>query len=107
MLKNVYSANNAQELLNLAEHIMNNVDLPSGYVRAVSNGQPITDITQWVVFKDATHKTFYYRTYNNMTPYKIDMDKLDFSENARRLKMPLKVEPYVMNVTDQFLKADK
>ncbi len=107
MLKNVYSANNAQDLLNLAQHIMNNVDLPSGYVRSVDNGQTVADITQWVVFKDITHKTFYYRTYNDMTLYEISMDKLDFSENAPRLKMSLQREPYVKNITDQLLKIDR
>ncbi|CEG58079.1 linear amide C-N hydrolase [Legionella fallonii] len=107
MLKNVFPANNVQDLLNLAQHIMNNVDLPSGYVRSVDNGQTATDITQWVVFKDITHKTFYYRTYNDMTLHKVAMDKLSFSENAPRLKMSLQGEPNIMNVTDQFLQTGK
>ena len=47
------------------------------------------DITQWVVFKDLTHKILYYRTYDNLSLHKVDLAKLDFSENAKRLWMPI------------------
>ena len=107
MLKNVFQAQNATDLINLAQHIINNVDLPAGYVRSTSNGHTATDITEWVVFKDITHKIFYYRNYNDMTLRAVAMDKLDFSEKAPRLKMPLLGVAYTMNVTDQFLKSDK
>jgi choloylglycine hydrolase len=103
MVANVTPANTAAELVNLAVHIINNVDLPSGYIRAVDNGKTATDTTQWVVFKDITHKVFYYRTYNDMTLRAVSMDKLDFSENASRLKMSLSSSPNAMNMTDKFL----
>jgi len=105
MVKNVYPAENGVDVVNLAQHIINNVDLPAGYVRADQGGQTQTDITQWVVFKDVTHKTFYYRTYADMTLRAIDMSKVNFSKDAPRLKMPLVTTPYVVNVTSQFLKA--
>jgi len=35
MVKNAYPAENAEDLVNLAQHIINNVDLPAGYVRAL------------------------------------------------------------------------
>lgn len=107
MVKNVFAAQNASDLINLAEHIINNVDLPAGFVRAVENGHIATDTTQWVVFKDITHKMFYYRTYNDMTLRAISMDKIDLSENAPLLKMPLSGDPYLMDVTTQFLKVSK
>jgi choloylglycine hydrolase len=87
MLKNVYPAASAADELNLAEHIINNVDIPAGLARSVNQGQTTTDLTEWVVFKDLTHKIFYYRTYNDMTIRSVTMDKIDFSENAARLKM--------------------
>ena len=59
------------------------------------------------MFKDITNKMFYYRTYSDMTMRSIAMDKLDFSENAPRLKMPLTGAPYTINVTEQFLKSNK
>lgn len=105
MTKNVYPAEHIAELLNLGEHIINNVDLPAGYVRSVSEGQTATDITEWVVFKDMTNKVFYYRTYNDMTRRAVALDKLDFSENAPRLKMPLAGNPYTVSMTEQFLKS--
>lgn len=105
MTHNAYPANNTNDLINLAEHIINNVDLPAGYVRSIDNQKTSTDTTQWVVFKDLTHKVFYYRTYNDMTLRSIDMNKVDFSEKANALKMPLVMSPYVMDVTDKFLKT--
>lgn len=105
MLHNVYPAENATDLLNLAEHIINNVDLPAGYIRAVESGTTATDITEWVVFKDITNKIFYYRTYNDMTLRAIYLDKIDFAHNAPALKMPLLMSPYKMNVTDNFLRS--
>lgn len=105
MLKNVYTAQTASDLLNLAEHIINNVDLPSGLVRSTENGKTATDTTQWVVFKDVTHKAFSYRTYNDLTIRTVFMDKIDFSEKAPRLKMPLSMTPYTINLTDKFLGA--
>lgn len=107
MVANVYAAQNASDLVNLATHIINNVDLPSGYIRAVNNGTTVTDTTQWVVFKDITHKIFYYRTYNDLTLRSVAMNKIDFSKNAARLKMPLAMAPYTKSVTDQFLKSGK
>lgn len=105
MVHNIVPANDSTELLNLAQHVINNVDLPDGYVRSVENGKTLSDTTQWVVFKDISHKIFYYRTYNDMTLRSIDMGKVDFSEAATHLKMPLIMHPYVMDVTGQFLKA--
>ncbi|EHL29287.1 linear amide C-N hydrolase [Legionella drancourtii] len=105
MVHNVDPANNSTDLLNLAQHIINNVDLPAGYVRAIENGKTLSDTTEWVVFKDISHKIFYYRTYNDMTLRSIDMAKIDFSEGATPLKMPLVMPPYVMDVTGQLLKT--
>lgn len=103
MMANVYPAQNAKDLINLAQHIINNVDLPSGLVRSINQGNFSTDTTQWVVFKDVTHKIFYYRTYNDMTIREVDMEKVNFAENALPLQMPLVMPPYTMNVTDKFL----
>lgn len=105
MLKNVNPVNNADELVNLGEHIINNVDLPSGLVREVGAGKTSSDITQWVVFKDITHKVLYYRTYNDMTLRSVTMDKIDLSEKGQPLKMPLSTLPKITNVTADFLKT--
>lgn len=99
---NAYPVNNPTDLLNVAEHTINNVDIASGVSRTVTNGKESSDYTQWVVFKDLTHKMFYYRTYNDMTLRAIDMSKVDFTPNAKRLDMNILGIPTVINMTDKF-----
>lgn len=104
MVANVYPAENTTDLLNLAQHIINNVDLPAGFVRSIDAGKTDTDTTEWVVFKDISHKIFYYRTYRDLTLRSIAMDKIDFSPNAPKLKMPLAgTTPVSVNMTEAFL----
>lgn len=100
-----YPTNDASGALNLAEHIINNVDIPLGLARANVNGNESAELTQWVVFKDLTHRVFYYRTYNDMTLRSVALDKISFSESAPRLKMPLADTPYIMDMTAKFLNA--
>jgi choloylglycine hydrolase len=104
--KNSNPANNAMDALNLSQHIINNVDIAAGMVRGVENGKETTETTQWVVFKDLTHKIFYYRTYNDMTVRAVAMDKIDFSSKASRLKMPLNAPPTITDVTGKFLNTN-
>lgn len=98
----IYPAESLSDLLNQAEHLINNVDIPAGLARSLDNGKESSDITQWVVFKDITHKVLYYRTYNNMTLRAVSMSKVDFSDKAVRLKMPLAGNPTVIDMTAQF-----
>lgn len=105
MINNVYKAADAPKLINLAEHIINNVDLPAGYVRSTEQGTTATDTTQWVVFKDITHKTLYYRTYDDMSLRAISMSEIDFSNLAPRLKMPLMTANTTNNITSEFSKS--
>lgn len=101
--KTALPTKDANEVLNLAEHIINTVDIPLGSVRAKqASGPDSNELTQWVVFKDLTHKLFYYRTYNNMTLHSIDMTKIDFSPDAKQLKMPMDNGPNVQDMTQQF-----
>lgn len=105
MLKVAYLPNNAIETVNLAQHMINNVDIPYGLSRAMVSGKETTESTQWVVFKDLTHKTFYYRTYNDMTLRSVNMDKVDFAPGAMRLSMPLASNPYMLDMTESFRSA--
>lgn len=93
------------DAVNLAEHIINNVDIPLGLAREPVNGQSTSEKTEWVVFKDLTNKVFYYRTYNNMTLRSIPLSKLHFEANAPRLKMPIADKENVQDISDQFLQA--
>jgi choloylglycine hydrolase len=102
--ENAIQTADADTTLNLAEHIINNVDIPLGAVRAKQqNTNDILEFTQWVVIKDLTHKMFYYRSYDDPTLRSISMSKLDFSEHAPRLKMPISSKRAIMDVTNNFL----
>lgn len=105
-LKTVFPADNTQNAVNLAEHLLNTVDIPLGVVRAKENNGPdAEDITQWIVIKDLTNKVLYYRTYNNLALHAIHLKEIDFSPNAMRLKMPLADKPVIINVTEHFKRS--
>lgn len=81
MLNTVLQPKDATLALNLSQHMMNTVDIPKGFVRVVDNNNTATlESTQWVVFKDLTHKKLYYRTYDDLTIRTVDVDKIDFSK---------------------------
>lgn len=101
----VLPADNAVGVLNLAQHIINNVDIPRGLAREPESGKYINETTQWTVFKDLTHKVFYYRTYDDFSLRSVSLDKVDFSEKAPRLKMPIASPQFVQDMTDSFIKA--
>lgn len=83
MLKTVLQPKDAREALNLSQHMMNTVDIPKGFVRVVDHNNTATlESTQWVVFKDLTHKKFYYRTYDDLSIREIDLTTIDFTKNA-------------------------
>lgn len=97
----------AEEALNLGQHIINTVDIPRGFVRAKQNGEDLVETTQWVVFKDLTHKKLYYRTYDNLTIRGIALDNVNFSENAPELKMPMKGGAAVVDISKEFTATKK
>lgn len=103
LLDVVTPAPDAKSALNLAEHIINNVDIPAGLVREPSNGNYTSETTQWVTFKDLTHKVMYYRTYNDLSLHAVSMSRLDFSQNAARLRMPISSPEYINDITSEFL----
>lgn len=105
--KVVYPTKDSQEALILAQHMVNTVDIPKGLVRAGHNNSGdnalTVEKTQWTVFKDLTHQRLYYRTYDNTTLSEIDLKKIDFSENAKRLKMPISSPPFIVDKNKEFL----
>jgi choloylglycine hydrolase len=81
MLNTVIKPKDATEALNLSQHMINNVDIPKGFVRVAGESNTATlESTQWVVFKDLTHKKLYYRTYDDLSIRTVDMGAIDFSK---------------------------
>jgi choloylglycine hydrolase len=103
-LKNSVPASDINNAINIAEHLMNNVDIPFGLVRA--KGDDNTDVlenTQWVVFKDLSNKVLYYRTYEDLSLRSVSLDKLDISKSGTALKMPLARKPNIQDLSNDFL----
>ncbi|MGZ3537849.1 MAG: linear amide C-N hydrolase [Thermodesulfobacteriota bacterium] len=70
---------NSAEAVNLAEHILNAVDIPYGVIKAQPTGH---DFTQWCVVKDLTNQVFYYRSYRDLVLKRIDMKQLNLNPGA-------------------------
>lgn len=102
MLKTLLPVKNSKEALNYAQHVINNVDIPFGFVREVNSGDVTNEYTQWTVFKDLTHKVLYYKTYNDTTLHSVDLTKMDFSPTATAAKMPIASEQYIIDETQGF-----
>lgn len=85
----------AQEGVNLAEHLLNTVDIPLGDIR--EKGQA-GDYTQWVVIKDMTNKIFYFRSYRELGLKMIDLKRLDFKSGSKRT-LPLEVNNKYLDVS--------
>lgn len=105
LLRVVVQANNATDNLNLAQHIINNVDIPVGFAREPQNGHFTSDKTEWTVFKDLTNLVLYYRTYADTSLHSVSLAKLNLTENAPRLKMPLANTQFIQDETEHFLKT--
>ena len=104
MTKTVTPALDKTGAVNLAQHIINNVDIPLGFVREPQKGNEVTnELTQWVVFKDLTHKVIYYRTYDDLTLRSIDLSQVDLAAGATPLKMPIESKQFIMDMTQQFV----
>jgi choloylglycine hydrolase len=76
-------AANGKEGVNLAEHLLNSVDIPLGEVR--EKGKETGDYTQWVVIKDLTQQKFYFRSYSDLSLKMIDMKKINFDKVYSKL----------------------
>ena len=72
---------NSKEGVNLAQHILNTVDIPKGDI--TDNGKT-ADYTQWAVVKDLKNKIFYFRSYDSLTLKSVDLKKINFNSQKKR-----------------------
>lgn len=108
-LRFVVQPTDVSNAVNLASHIINNVDIPFGIVRSPKqNSTTEMDLenTQWTAFKDLTNKVFYFRTYENLQLRAVSLDKIDFSENAKRLKMSIESPQFVEDLSQKFTSSE-
>lgn len=76
-------AENALEAINLAEHLLNTVDIPIGMIRERIHIGAGLDSTQWIVIKDLTNKVFYFRSYKDLALKSIDMKRVNFNPGSK------------------------
>lgn len=105
MKKFSYPAKYVVEVVNLAQHIMNNVDIPLGFVRESNKPDASTELTQWTVYKDLTNKVFYYKTYHNTALKSVDLRRIDFTKGAPLFKMSITSDQIVVDRTEKLLSA--
>lgn len=67
------------ESVRLAEHIVNNFDIPKGWIKA--GGEPL-EYTQWSTVADLTNRVFYVKTYTDPVLRAIDFKSFDLDANA-------------------------
>lgn len=102
MLRTASKVDTATQAVNLALHVMNNVDRLSGCTLLKIGQHEASDITYWGTIKDLTHGILYFRSYDNQQLRKIDLNKLDFQPVAK--STPLKVatgEQQAIDVTEE------
>ena len=81
---------NSQEAINLAEHIMNSVDIPKGAIKEkVDHIITLYGYAQWSIIKDLKDQALYFRTYDNMTLKKVDLKKINITEGAKPKSIPM------------------
>ena len=87
-----------EDAVMLGFHVLNTVDIPRG-VCASRQCVLYPDYTQWVVVKDLTTKSIYFRVYNDLT---IRVVHLSDVKEAEKVKMSLwKPVGGFVNVTDE------
>lgn len=78
----IAKARNIAENVNSAFHLLNTVDIPFGAVKSEDGNY--TPYTQWVVVKDLTKGTLYYRSYVDL-----NIKEVRFETGSRIKKTPL------------------
>lgn len=72
--------------LNLGQHIINTFDIPFGMITETGANNTLNkESTQWVTFRDLTNRVLYFRTYNNLTLRKIDLNAIDLTKPGIRI----------------------
>lgn len=103
-LRFVKTPSSSRDAVNLAEHLLNTVDIPIG---DVEEDKDVYDYTQWVVIKDMTHKIFYFRSYDDLSLKKIEMQRLSFTKGTASQSIPIQHKQDYLDVTSFFQESFK
>lgn len=79
-----YKPNNSADAIQLAGHLLNNVDIPVGVARSTDGKQTFSDYTQWVNLKDLKNNRMKIANYANRTNYiEIDLNQVFKSAQSK------------------------
>lgn len=76
------------ESVQLAEHIVNNFDIPKGWIRVSDDSKEPLEYTQWSSVADLQNLIYYVKTYDNQTLRSIDLKSFDLDAKVI-MKAPL------------------
>ena len=71
------------ESVRLAEHILNNFDIPVGFVTSTDGKEP-PDYTQWSAIADLKNRHYYVKTYTDQVLRGVDLMSFDLDAEADR-----------------------
>jgi choloylglycine hydrolase len=93
----------AAEAVNLAEHILNAVDIPKGAITEKINPFiTIYGIAQWSLVKDLTNQILYFRTYEDMALKSVDLKKCNLAIGQKIKQFPIsKTNQPTIDLTDR------
>ncbi|CAN2534866.1 putative+protein+YxeI [Methylocapsa aurea] len=74
----------AAETVRLAEHILNNFDIPMGLVRVSPQETSRFEYTQWSSIADLSGRVYYVKSYDNQALRSIDLTKLELEGRSVR-----------------------
>lgn len=90
----------SEDAVNLAQHLLNNVDIARGTIRDSSEYDEQDEYTWWAVIKDLHDCRLYFRTYENMTLRLVDLNHKRFSHEKHIHVIPIDVDiPCCVDVT--------
>lgn len=90
----------AKSNLNMGQHIINTFEIPFGIITEEGTDNKIyKESTQWVTFRDLDNKVFYFRTYDNFTLRKIDLNNIDLSEPGIKIYSMYDEQQSIIDIT--------
>jgi choloylglycine hydrolase len=82
----------AAQTVRLAEHLLNNFDIPMGLVRPAPHETARFEFTQWSAIADLSRAIYYVKSYDDQILRSIDLSKFDLDAHGLRAA-PLRASP--------------
>lgn len=78
----VERAPDAAGMVRVAEHVLNNFDIPRGFVRPSPGDRTAMEKTQWTTIADLRGLRYYVKTYDNLLLRQVDLKTVDLDAKA-------------------------